>query len=178
MLPCVVMPFEQVYTDYYRYIYQRILGLVKQREEAENLTQDTFLKAWRAYPPPTTDHLGGWLSRIAINTVIDAARKTKRLPTISLEATEADQWLIEDTSTIRLLELHEELSSRLPLLSDKHRHMLLAFALGYSIQEIAEQCSMQPSSIQKCLSKTRRRLRHDERQEASFFNFQSHLSCQ
>jgi RNA polymerase sigma-70 factor (ECF subfamily) len=66
----------------YRYIYSR----VGETAEAENLTQATFLKAWRALYSYRQKQVPfrGWLFRIAHNTVVDYHR-TRREPDCRLE---------------------------------------------------------------------------------------------
>lgn len=60
----------------YRYVYSRIGETV----EAENLTQATFLKAWRAMGGYRQRQVPfrGWLYRIAHNTIIDHYRTCRR----------------------------------------------------------------------------------------------------
>ncbi|PIR98310.1 MAG: hypothetical protein COT88_02235 [Candidatus Colwellbacteria bacterium CG10_big_fil_rev_8_21_14_0_10_41_28] len=71
--------FGQLYDHYLPKIYRFVLIKVAYREQAEDITQQTFFKAWRSmkryqskgYP------FGSWLYRIARNSVIDHYRKTK-----------------------------------------------------------------------------------------------------
>lgn len=71
--------FDDLYQQYSRAIYERILYLVHDQQRAEDLTQETFLKVWRALPGLAhTNNLFAWLARIATNTVIDAERVRQR----------------------------------------------------------------------------------------------------
>lgn len=55
------------------------------RPLAEELAQDTFVKAWRSLAAfDTTRRLSSWIFRIAHNTAIDALRRT-RPPSVSLD---------------------------------------------------------------------------------------------
>lgn len=71
--------FGSLYDFYMPRIYRFVLVKVGQREEAEDITHQTFLKAWenihtynfRGHP------FGSWLYRIARNTVIDYHRKSR-----------------------------------------------------------------------------------------------------
>jgi DNA-directed RNA polymerase specialized sigma24 family protein len=51
--PAEKPPFEDLYRTYQGYVYRRVYALVQRREEAEDLTQETFLKAWQATRPQT-----------------------------------------------------------------------------------------------------------------------------
>src|SRR5437868_6339335 len=60
--------FDALYRTYFPYVYRRLYSLVGQHEEAEDLAQEVFAKAWRAWPPSSSEHLSGWLATIAIRT--------------------------------------------------------------------------------------------------------------
>lgn len=69
--------YEMYFTPIYRYIYFR----VKNKEEAENLVQEVFLKACKSIPGPqkTTDHPLAYFFTIARNAIIDHWRKKKEV---------------------------------------------------------------------------------------------------
>lgn len=66
---------EALYSAYSRRMYQRIYSLVGNREDAEDLTQEVFVRALRALPTLQTSlNLSGWLYRIATNLALDLLR--------------------------------------------------------------------------------------------------------
>lgn len=67
--------YERHLASIYRYIYYR----VGNQQDAEDLTETTFIKAWEAIASYTIGKLPliAWLYRIARNTVIDQSRKRK-----------------------------------------------------------------------------------------------------
>lgn len=70
--------FEYFVKTYQRKVFRFVFTLVRNAAEADALTQDVFVKAWRAVP----DFKGEaafetWLGRIALNAVRDAARRRK-----------------------------------------------------------------------------------------------------
>src|SRR5947209_19821945 len=68
--------FDQIYDEYKTPIYNYVYHLVGDREQADDLTQDTFLKAFRALPKMDANlKLSAWLYRIATNTAYDALRR-------------------------------------------------------------------------------------------------------
>src|SRR5215475_16184159 len=70
--------FDQIYDEYKTPIYNYVYHLVGDREQADDLTQDTFLKAFRALPKMDASlKLSAWLYRIATNTAYDALRRRK-----------------------------------------------------------------------------------------------------
>ncbi len=60
-------------------IFAYALRLVGDRDDADDVYQETFLAAFRAWPPPRRGQERAWLYRIATNKVIDRARRAKRL---------------------------------------------------------------------------------------------------
>jgi len=73
------LSFDHLFTRYHGPIYGHILGLVGDPAQAEDLTQDTFLKAYRALPGVREGAVGAWLYRIATNTARDALRRRRCL---------------------------------------------------------------------------------------------------
>ncbi len=80
--------FEEEALELADQVYRVARHLVGSREEAEDLVQETYARAfrsWRSYTPGT--NLRAWLLRILTNLNIDRGRKQQRTPDIqSLEA--------------------------------------------------------------------------------------------
>lgn len=71
--------FAPLVEHYKRSIYVLVLRIVEQREEAEEVAQDVFLKAFQAIH--SFDHrsrFSTWLYRIACNTALSTVRSRKR----------------------------------------------------------------------------------------------------
>ena len=71
--------FEELFSQYYGRIVAVLFRLLGDRDRAEDLANDVFLKLYR-HPLPTRPHgnLGGWLYRTATNLGIDALRAAAR----------------------------------------------------------------------------------------------------
>jgi RNA polymerase sigma-70 factor (ECF subfamily) len=72
--------FGKLYDQYLPKIYRFVRVKVSHREEAEDLTHQAFLNAWKnihSYTPQGHS-FGTWLYRIARNLVIDHYRKAKK----------------------------------------------------------------------------------------------------
>ena len=81
--------FQALLQDYFPRVYNYLYRFVRRTETAEDLTQESFLKAWQArntYNPkqswPT------WLYRIARNTMIDSFRKKREVLDNAIEKRE------------------------------------------------------------------------------------------
>ena len=76
--------FEAAVRQYGEQLYWQVRKIVLTHDDADDVVQNTFLKAWNAL-----DTFGGdskaftWLSRIAINEALDLLRKNKRRMTVS-----------------------------------------------------------------------------------------------
>jgi RNA polymerase sigma-70 factor (ECF subfamily) len=75
--------FGELLERHEREIFAYALRLTGRREEADDLYQETFLAAFRGWPPPRRDHERAWLYKIATNKAID--RDRRRRPTVSIE---------------------------------------------------------------------------------------------
>jgi RNA polymerase sigma-70 factor (ECF subfamily) len=76
-------------------VYRVARHLTSSREEAEDLVQDTYARAfrsWRSYTPGT--NLRAWLLRILTNLNIDRGRRTQRAP--QMTALEANDYYLYD----------------------------------------------------------------------------------
>jgi RNA polymerase sigma factor (sigma-70 family) len=66
-------------------IFNLIIRMVRTREEAEDITQETFIKAFHSLPSFNAEFaFSTWLYKIAVNNCIDFFRK-KRLKTTSID---------------------------------------------------------------------------------------------
>ena len=70
--------FETIFNSYQTQIYNYIYRLMGSSEDAYDMTQDTFLKAYLALPKTSDDlRVGAWLYRIATNVCLDELRHRK-----------------------------------------------------------------------------------------------------
>src|SRR5690606_28129777 len=75
-----ISEFEAVYNEYKNMVHNLALNYVQNTQDAEDITQDTFVKVYRGLEKydPGTASLKTWIYRIAINQSLDfiKARKT------------------------------------------------------------------------------------------------------
>ena len=96
------MTFGEILERHEREIFAYALRLTGSRADADDLYQETFLAAFRAWPPPRRGNERAWLYRIATNKAIDRARRTKRLVPLKdlrLAAPERDGVSLTDLAT-------------------------------------------------------------------------------
>lgn len=143
-----------LYQHYYSVIYQQIRGRISHHEQAEDLTQDTFIKALRALDraPDNPHGLHRWLSCIARNTVIDYARQVRRKPVSEL----AEEHTVTAGNVLESIALRMEIQAVFHQLPGRSRQVLLASAEGYTTLEIAKMLEISHSLAKVRLSRARR----------------------
>jgi len=82
------MLFEEIYTTYWNKIYRLCLGYCNNEELAKDLTQETFIKVWKALPNFRNESaISTWIFRIASNHCLRNIEKQKRRQTLPLTFT-------------------------------------------------------------------------------------------
>lgn len=127
-------------------VFGLIMRMVGHREVAEDLTQETLLRAWRnldTYRPE--GKLRAWLFRIAVNAARDWARRRRFEPTATLDETADGPALpvaAPDTppdARVRRRETQERVAGALAQLPDADREILLLRYYGeLTFKEIAD----------------------------------------
>lgn len=146
-----------LYQSYRGKIYTFLLRLTGDGDAADDLTQDTFMKAHRALAELTEGHrLLPWLYRIAANAAIDAARRRKRLTWVPLLS------LLGDGEEPRSPDGHHQVSDRdhirttIRQLPVENAAALLLHALeGYSYREIAEIQGVSLTAVRSRIARAR-----------------------
>jgi RNA polymerase sigma factor (sigma-70 family) len=148
-------------------LYRRHVGplhglacrLTSRRSEAEELTQEVFVRAWeRRADFRSLDHFGHWLRRVAVNSWINRLRKRRELElAVDDDGNPSDEVEAAPTGApaIRI-----DLEAALARLSPRLRAVALLFDLyGYGHEEIAAMLEMTPGASKVQLHRARRRLR-------------------
>ena len=95
------LTFGELIERHEREIFAYALRLVGSRADADDLFQETFLAAFRAWPPPRRGAERAWLYKIATNKAIDRSRRRKRLVPLAdlrLAAPERDGVTLADVA--------------------------------------------------------------------------------
>src|SRR6185437_15074418 len=78
--------FEQLVRQYDRQIYRTALHITQNREDAEDITQDVFFKAFQKLEQfQGNSKFSTWLVRIAVNESLMRLRKRKTSKTVSMD---------------------------------------------------------------------------------------------
>ena len=113
--------FELIIRANSRALFAIAYGVLQNREEAEDVVQDTFVKAWKSrWRVRDSAKLPAWLSTIARHRARDLARKRRPEPLPeNFESNEAVEF--EGAATGKRAELDGEVHSALAQLPELHR---------------------------------------------------------
>jgi RNA polymerase sigma-70 factor (ECF subfamily) len=138
-------------------------GMLRNADDAEDLVQEVFLRAWRAADryDPDLGAVSTWLYRIASRLAIDRNRRTTLRRFLGLEA--APDPLDDSPGPEATLAARQELAqirARLERLPDRQRRALLMRAAGgLSTAEIALALGISAGAVEQLLVRARAGLR-------------------
>lgn len=172
--------FASLMTQYERPIYNLCLRMSRKPEDAEELTQTAFLKAWRALPGFQEDaSFFTWLYRLATNTCIDFIRQERRRNSVlqvhSLDQDEQPAGQIPDLrhlpeETLLQNDLNKRLIHAMEQLTTEHRDILIQREIdGLSYQEIADLLQLELGTVKSRIARARLALRQILLREGNFF---------
>ena len=89
--------FESIVREYSEQLYWQIRRIVLTHEDANDVLQNTFLKAWNAFDSFNRDSkVSTWLTRIAINESLDFLRRNKHQASVASDDLSVAKGLLAD----------------------------------------------------------------------------------
>jgi RNA polymerase sigma factor (sigma-70 family) len=148
-----------------RFVFTLALRFAKNREDAEEIAQDCFVKAYKALGTfKQTSKFSTWLYTITYTTAMTFLRK-KRLDTSSINDEETFLQLENHTSAFKAnvyeqQDSHKFLNEAITHLLPDDAVIITMFYKGeQSLEEIAEALNMEPNTIKVKLHRARQRLK-------------------
>ena len=158
--------FSELVSRYQKTVYRIILRMVKSPDDADDLTQDTFVRAYRGLKTFKEEFdFHPWLYRIAVNQAINFLNKRKRQAAVDLDdVPETDvkqgpepESPIQSASRQELLSHLEEALEQLP--EEQRTVFLLRVQEGLSYEEIAQVMETPKGTVMSRLARARMALR-------------------
>ena len=156
--------FDALVEEHSSFVYNLAFRMMGNREEAEDVAQDAFLSAFRAF-----DRFRGesrvttWLYRITMNAALMRLRKTKKARTLEqtgVEDMEVVDWAASPEREAQNTELREKLFEGLDRLeSDLKAAVVLRDVQGLSNSEAAETLDISVPALKSRLHRARVLLR-------------------
>ncbi|MDH3403144.1 MAG: sigma-70 family RNA polymerase sigma factor [Acidobacteriota bacterium] len=154
---------------YQRPVLGLVLRIVRERGLAEDLAQETFVKAFGALATFQVERkFSSWLFKIAHNAAIDALRR-RRLDTLPLETADADRPDLLDflpgpatdspATALEARDLGAALAAAIAALKPEHRSAVeLRFVQGLAYEEIADVLDLPLGTVKTHLHRARKKL--------------------
>jgi RNA polymerase sigma-70 factor (ECF subfamily) len=161
--------FEPLVEKYRQRVWRLAYNVLRDREEAWDVAQDAFIRAYQALPSfRGQSAFYTWLFRIVMNLAADRARQraargrafgTERVGEEEWERAMMDQGASPDASAVQT-EDRERIIRALETLSDDHRAIImLGDVEGLSYREMAEVLEVPIGTVMSRLHNARKRLR-------------------
>ncbi len=165
-----IMDFAMLYEKFKRPIHSYIFHLLGSQEDADDVTQEVFMRAYTAWNGLyDREHLSPWLYRIATNLCVDLLRRRKRISWWPLMrrrrsagpaehgAEEESSSLLHDSGGIPEVAEREHIQHALASLPEDYAVVLvLSAAQGIPYQEIATIVGISPNAAATRISRAKR----------------------
>ncbi|WP_019850893.1 sigma-70 family RNA polymerase sigma factor [Desulfitobacterium sp. PCE1] len=155
------LKFDDIFMQYYPCIYKFIRWMTQDEDCAQDLAQETFLRAFVNIGTRPNHNISAWLHTIARNLCNDYWRKNKRISNSELllkDALECKDIALKPLAAIENEETAEQIYKVLNLLkSEQRRALILREIEGLSYDDAAEIMGISVSAYTSLLSRARNR---------------------
>ena len=150
--------FTHLMERYKEHVYRYAYGMLGDIMEAEDVTQETFIKAYYSLPKLENEAaFGSWLTQIMSNICYDRHKKKK------MKFSELTDQVYENKTEQQQLRL--SLNEAIQKLTIEHREVIiLKDVQGYSYDEISEMLKIPLGTVKSRINGARLRLRNELRQ--------------
>ena len=155
--------WEQVVREHSARVYRLAYRLTGNRHDAEDLTQEVFVRVFRSLSSYTPGTFEGWLHRITTNLFLDQVRRKQRIRFDTLADNAADRLPGRDPGPERAFEhanLDLDIQNALQELSPEFRAaVVLCDIEGLSYEEIAATLDVKLGTVRSRIHRARAQLR-------------------
>lgn len=157
--------FQELVARYHQKVYMVSLGLLRNREDAMEVAQEAFFRAYRKINSfKGVSSFYTWIYRIAVNISIDTQRRQKRNPLELHEsmdgAMEAQNEVARDPfADVQDRELREKLTQAINELTPEHKAVIVLRTIeGMSYKDIGEILGCSEGTVMSRLHYARKKL--------------------
>ena len=155
--------WEAMVDRHYMFVYRRCLMLARNTQDAEDLTQETFVNVFRSWTTYQPGNVEGWLNRIATNLFINLVRRRNRATLYPLSDTDTPLPTQARPDAIELVTdqiLDPDVVAALEAVTPLFRTVvLLNDVAGVPRAQIAQLLGLNPSTVGTRLFRGREQLR-------------------
>ncbi|WP_342507987.1 RNA polymerase sigma factor [Sporosarcina sp. FSL K6-2383] len=173
-----------IFEQYYKRVYYAAYRVIKDQDLAEDITQETFMKAFKnLHTVQDVEKMGAWLSIIATRTAIDHLRRLNRWNDFTTSDvyidTGADVTRLDHISTVETgLEktyVKELLLEEIDKLKPDHKEVLLLFYHhDLTYEEIATLLDVQLATVKSRMFRAKKKLKESIEQQPELMEVISH----
>jgi RNA polymerase sigma-70 factor (ECF subfamily) len=158
--------FSELVRRYQKPVFRIVLRMVRSLDDADDLTQDTFVRAHRGLKTFKDEYdFHPWLYRIAVNQAINLLNRRKRRPTVDLDEVPETEFRdaremespMQAASRGELLDRLETALAELP--EEQRTVFLLRVQEGLSYEDIAKSMGTPKGTVMSRLARARMALR-------------------
>jgi RNA polymerase sigma factor (sigma-70 family) len=163
--------YQQAITQYRQRVFSFANYSLRAREDAEDITQDVFIKLWQNWQRIDHSKLNAWLMRVAHNAVVDHVRKHKKANEQVDDYAEPEDQASEEYSGGDLDDraFKQQLMEAIKSLDDPFRSILVMRDIqGMSYTDIQESLDISASQVKVYLHRGRRKLRENKKLRSLF----------
>lgn len=155
--------FATLVDRYKALVFTLAFKMVKNREEAEEISQDTFIKVYKSLPKFKGDSkFSTWMYRVTYNTCLDKLKAFKReQPVITIDSYTENQIRSLDNTldAIENKERSQMIQNSLNLLPSEDSFLLtLYYFEEQSLEEISKVMGITPNNVKVKLFRSRKKL--------------------
>ncbi len=153
-----------VLVDVYKdLVFTLAIRMLKNREEAEEVSQDTFIKIYKALPKfKGESKLSTWIYKVAYNTCLDQIKKNnRRYDEVAIDSFSENQIKTLDNALDALEEKEQQktIQECLQQLASKDSFLLTLFYFEeLSLEEISKVVNMEANTVKVNIHRARKRL--------------------
>ena len=150
----------EIYKLYYKAMYNTSLRIIRNRADAEDIMQESFLDAFRKIDSFNEDaSFGAWLKKIVINRSIDALKRSKTYNEINENEVETISQVFDEDPVEILSWKVETIRKAINMLPDRFSVILSLYLLeGYDHEEISQILDMKHGAVRTKYSRARQKL--------------------
>jgi RNA polymerase sigma-70 factor, ECF subfamily len=157
--------FEKILTVYEQQIFHYLYKILGQRQDAEDATQETFLKIYKNLKKiDLQKNFRAWLYKIATNTAYDRLRKKKLRPELFLDDINTIETMEDESAYDRIegIENKKVIEEALQKIKPGYKSILLLFYKEeLSYEEIAEALSIPLNTVKSHIFRAKKSLKNE-----------------
>ncbi|MDP5275340.1 RNA polymerase sigma factor [Chengkuizengella axinellae] len=160
--------FRELMEKYQTYIFQVVYSVLRHQKDAEDVTQEVFIRIYHALPQYKNQGFKTWMSRVAVNKAIDLKRKKQREKEDLTEIEKVEHIShgnVTEMESIQRERVHL-VKTRLNEMPENYRDVMFAYYIqDKTYREIAKDQGIEVKSVESKLYRAKKWIRKNWKEE-------------